>query len=577
MGQAQALARRQQRVEELCAAAIRALTGEADLHFRGRRLHRGQRALPLFAPHLASAQPDEDFVSLRGAADAIALRLLYCDAELHRSLMPADVVQRLIFELLEQLRVEALLPAVYPGARRNLAQRFAHWADAFVRSRLTETARGIVLFTLAQVCRSRLSGEPVPEAADDLIESTRGRLSRLIGPELAALRRQRADQRGYARHALVIAQRVAELVASRDDERGDDADARAGDGDDDERSALTLLLPDIDAEAGAGIATADSGDSRVLEAAGGSYRVYTRAYDRELAAAPLVRAALLAEYRERLDRRIAAQGVNVGRLARQFKALLAAPLSDGWEGAVDDGRIDGRRLAQLVASPTERRLFRRERIEPVADCLVSFLIDCSGSMKAHIESIAMVVDVCVRALELAGVSSELLGFTTGAWNGGRAQRDWQRDGRPRHPGRLNEVCQLVFKDADTPWRRARRSIAALLKADLFREGVDGEAVDWAVARMQGRAEARRWLLVVSDGSPMDTATHLANDEHYLDHHLRQVVQRHEASGALQIAALGVGLDLSPYYSRSQALDLSAPPGNRVFQEILELIGGHRRG
>ena len=571
-----ARARQQQKVEELCDASIRALTGQRDLHFRGRRLHRGHQALPLFAAHLQPSLADDDFASFRGAADAMALRLLHCDAQAHLELMPSDAVERMVFELLEQLRVEALLPRVYLGMRRNLALRFAQWSNAFVRSGLAESARGILLFTLAQAVRSRLTGEPVPEAADDLIETTRGLLAGVIGPDLAALRLQRADQRAYARHALAIARRVAELIASRDDERGGSDAQRAADDDEEEGSALALLLLDVGAEPGAGIALADSGDSRVLEDAGGAYRVYTRAYDRELESGSLVRVALLAEYRERLDARIAAQGVNVGRLARQFKALLATPTRDGWDGAQEDGRIDGRRLAQLIASPTERRLFRHERIEPVADCLVTFLIDCSGSMKAHIESIAMVVDVCVRALELAGVSTEVLGFTTGAWNGGRAQRDWLRDGRARHPGRLNELCHLVFKNADTPWRRARRAIAALLKADLFREGIDGEAVDWAVSRMAGRAELRRWLLVVSDGSPMDTATHLANDRHYLDHHLRQVVQRHETSGAVEIGGIGVGLDLSPYYRRSQALDLAAPPGNRVFQEIVELIGGHRR-
>ena len=574
MGQAQAQARQQQKVEELCAAAIRALAGEADLHFRGRRLYRGEQLLRLAAPHLYPSLEDDDFASFRGAADGMALRLAHSDAALHRSALPADAIERLVFELLEQLRVEALVAPSLPGVRHNLAHRFAQWSNAFVRSGLAESARGLLIYTLAQVCRSRLSGEPVLEATEDLIEGTRGMLVGAISHELSGLRRQRDDQRGYAVHALVIAQRVAQLLATRDDERGD-ADERRDRDDAEDRTGFALLL-DFDAEEGQGIAVAEAGTSRVLDGAAGGYRVYTRAYDRELAAASLVRAALLAEYRERLDARIAAQAVNVGRLARQLKALLAEPTRDGWDGAQEAGRIDGRRLAQLVASPAERRLFRHERIEPVANCLVSFLIDCSGSMKAHIEAVAMVVDVFVRALELADVTSEVLGFTTGAWNGGRALRDWQRDGRPRHPGRLNEVDHLVFKSADTPWRRARRDIAALLKADLFREGVDGEALDWAVARMGGRDEPRRWLLVVSDGSPMDTATHLANDAHYLDHHLRQVVQQHERAGAVQICGIGVGLDLSPYYSRARALDLSAPPGMRVFQEILELIAGQGR-
>ena len=572
MGEAQARARHQQKVEELCAASIRALAGEADLHFRGQRLHRGRLALPRFAPHLHPSLDDDDFSSFRGAADGLALRLTQSDAGLHARLGAADPVERLVFDLLEQLRVEALAPPDMPGLRHNLRHRFEQWSLAFHHSGLTESARGILLYTVAQICRSRLTGEPVLEATEDLIETTRGMIVSRLGHDLAGLRRQRADQAAYAEHALSIARIVGELIHSRDDERGDDESESA---EDEKRSAFSLLL-DLDGDESEGFALADAGHSRVLDESAEGYRVFTRAYDREVNAASLVRRALLAEYRERLDRRIAAQGVNLARLARELKALLAVPARDGWDGAQEEGLIDGRRLAQLVSSPTERRLFRVDRQQPVADCLVSFLIDCSGSMKQHVESVAVLIDVFARALEMAGVSSEILGFTTGAWNGGRAQRDWQRAGRPRHPGRLNEVCHLVFKDADTPWRRARPDIAALLKADLFREGIDGEAVDWACARMDGRTEERRLLLVVSDGSPMDTATHLANDQHYLDHHLRDVVQRQEQSGRVEICGIGVGLDLSPYYSRSQALDLSTPPANAVFFEIVAMLAGRGR-
>lgn len=573
MGQAQARARHQQKVEELCAATIRALAGEADLHFRGQRLHRGARALPRFAPHLHPSLDDDDFASFRGAADGLALRLARSDAELHARLRPADPVERLLFDLLEQIRVEALAPTDMPGLRRNLRHRFEQWSQAYDRSGLNESTRGLLLYTAAQVCRSRVSGEPVVEATEDLIEGTRGMLVAHISHDLAGLRRERLDQTAYAPHALAIGRNVAALMHERDDERG--ADEQDKDADDSRRSLFSLLL-DLDGDDHEGFALADAGRSKVLDEASGSYRVFTRAYDREVDAASLVRRALLLEYRERLDRRIAAQGINLSRLARDLKALLARPLVDGWDGAQEEGLVDGRSLAQLISSPTERRLFRIDRRQPVADCLVSFLIDCSGSMKQHIEPVAMLIDVFVRALEMAGVASEILGFTTGAWNGGRAQRDWQRAGRPRHPGRLNEVCHMVFKAADTPWRRARPDIAALLKADLFREGIDGEAVDWACQRMDGRGEQRRILLVVSDGSPMDGATHMANDQHYLDHHLRDVVTRQEQSGRVEICGIGVGLDLSPYYTRSRALDLSAPPGNRVFHEILQMMAGQGR-
>jgi cobaltochelatase CobT len=571
VSEAQLRARHQERIEELCAAAIRALSGERDLHFRGRRLHRGRRPLPLYAPHLAPSLETDDFASFRGAADAFGLRLANSDAALHQRLCPVEPVERMVFELLEQFRAEALVPAGMGGVRRNLRHRFEAWSLAFHHAGGTDSARGLLMYTLAQMARSRVTGDAVAEEIEDLLEATRAGVGPLIGGALAGCRREREHQAAYAVHALSIARTIAGLLHAAVGSPDDDGPER----DDDAWAAFNLLLEHGD-EVDDGVATAASGRSLVLDAARGGYRVFTTAYDREVAAASLVRAELLKEYRERLDRRIAGLGVNPAHLARDLKALLAVPQRDGWDSGQEEGRIDGRRLAQLISSPTERRLFRIEREEPIADCLVTVLIDCSGSMKEHIESVAVLVDVLVRALEQAGVASEVLGFTTNAWNGGRAQRDWVRAGRPPHPGRLNETCHLVFKDAATPWRRARPGIAALLKADLFREGVDGEAVGWALRRASARSEARRMLIVVSDGSPMDSATNLANDAHYLDQHLKDVVASAEARGA-EIYGVGVGLDLSPYYSRSHVLDLSGAVGSSVFRELIAMIArGTRR-
>ena len=571
---AQQRARHQQVVEELCAAAVRALAGDAELHFRSRRLHRGRRALPLYAPHLHPSLETDDFASFRGAADGLALRLRHSDAALHERLRPDEPVERLVFELLEQIRAEALVPPGMPGVASNLRHRYEAWSRSFHHSGLTDTARGLLLYTVAQICRARVTYDPVLDETEDSREATRAALSPLMGHALAGLRRERHDQAAYAVHALAIARTIAQML------HGDGAESagerRAGDEADAEHAAFSLLM-DLDAQVSERFTSAVSGRSRVLEESADGYRVFTTAYDREQHAAALVRPELLREYRETLDARIAGQGVNGARLARELRALLAQPAHDGWDSAQEEGRIDGRRIAQLISSPTERRLFRSERVEPLADCVVSWLIDCSGSMKEHIESVAMIVDVFVRALEQAGVASEILGFTTGAWNGGRALRDWQRAGRPPHPGRLNEQCHLVFKDADTSWRRARAPIAALLKADLFREGIDGEAVRWAHRRLRDRPEGRKLLLVVSDGSPMDSATHLANDAHYLDQHLVQELQRIEQAGDVQVFGVGVGLDLSPYYSASLVLDLAGATGNQLFRELLEMIAGrHRR-
>lgn len=566
---ASAAARHQHRVDDLCAATIRAVSGKPGVHFQGRRLHRGDRPLAMGAPHLRPSLDVDDFGSFRGAADGMALRLTHSDDDLHRKLRPAEPVPRLVFEMLEQFRVESLAAATMPGVVHNLRHRHEQWSLAFHHAGHTESARGILLYTVAQICRSRVTGQPVVAETEDLLEATRFWLVPRLGHDLPDLRRHRGDQESYAGHALVIARVVGDLVHDADEQ--DD-----GDTDESDRAASRFpLFLDSDDEPDEGFAKTDTGQSKVFEEADRGYRVFTTVYDTEHAAPDLIRPALLKEYRERLDRRIGEQGINVARLARQLRLLLTEPARAGWVGCQEEGHIDGGRLAQLVASPTERRLFRTERIEPVADCVVTFLIDCSGSMTEHSESVAVIVDVFARALELAGVRSEILGFTTGAWNGGRAFRDWRRAGRPRHPGRLNEVRHLVFKDAEQPYGRARPAIAGLLKADLFREGVDGEAVKWACGRMQGHPEDRRLLLVFSDGSPMDGATHLANDAHYLDNHLADVVQRHELDGAAEIYGVGVGLDLSPYYRRSHAVDLSGGVGNGVLGELFRMLAGHR--
>ncbi|MGE0331119.1 MAG: cobalt chelatase [Ramlibacter sp.] len=549
-------------MDELCAATVRALTGEPGLHLRGRRLWRGGQPLPRFGPHLQpSLEAGDDFPSFRGAADGMALRLLHSVPELHLALVPGEPRERWTFELLEQLRVESLVPGMMPGMSRNLRHRFVQWSFAFHASGLVETQQGLLLFTVAQLCRSRVTGEPVAEGAQDVIEATRAALAPVLGPALAGLRRERFDQRAYAGHALAVARIVARSL--REVESSDTKTTRA--------APRFNLWFDFDPAPEEGLTLAGSGDSRTLADRGGGYRVFTTAYDTERSAAGLVRAALLSEYRERLDRAGTALGLNIGRLARELQAVLARPVPDGWNDGAEEGVLDARRLSQLVASPAERRVFRQDRWLQRSNCAITFLLDCSGSIRNQAESVALLVDVCARAFEAAGASCDVLGFTTGAWNGGRALRDWRRGGRPAYPGRLNERCHLVFKDSETPWSRGRRGIAALLKADLFREGIDGEAVDWTCARLLARDTARRLLFVVSDGSPMDSATALANDEHYLDQHLREVVARREVEGAVEIIGLGIGLDLAPYYRRSLALDLSKGLERSVFFDLVRVL------
>ena len=560
----------QQHTDELCGAAVRALSGRNNAHFRKGRLYLDDSLVPVLAPHLRLDPDNQTFKDFRAVADGLALRLLACDPATYEQACPQDETARLLYDFFEQVRLEATAASDWPGVRANVQARFRAWAEAFEHSALIESSLGILLFTVMLTVWSRVTAGVLSEAQQDLLEATRAGMASEIGEELYALRRLRHDQAAYAVVAARLAQKVSLNLAAEIA-----LDRRQKDSDKNSRSLFSLLLtPDAQPEEGFDVAP--FGQSRVFDQHQSSYRVFTRRYDRVELAASRVRLAELKQFRQQMDEDRASLSVGVAQLARLFRRIFRMPQDDGWVFGQEEGILDGRTLSQLVASPAETRIFRQDQVVDRVDQAVTLLLDCSGSMRTHARRLSVLLDTLLRALGMAGVQTELLGFTTGAWNGGRAMKDWQRQGRPDHPGRLNEICHLLFKQADTSWPRARLDIAALLKHDLYREGVDGEAVLWASQRLLEQQVRRRTLIVISDGCPMDSATQHVNDDFYLASHLQQVVRQTVGQG-IDVVGLGVGLDLSSYYPRSLAIDLQQALTPAVFYDIARLLaGGYRR-
>jgi cobaltochelatase CobT len=564
---------RQQKTEAVCAAVARAITGDGALNYRSAQLHRSGQRLPHYAPHLHPQHETDGFESFRGASDALSMRLLASSDSVHHALAPTQAIERSLFEMFEQFRCESQVDVqAFPGVRHNMSARFEAWVQAFLRSGITETSHGLLLFTIVQIVRSRLTGDPPLEHNEDLIEGTRAGIVPEIGGILLSMRKTRVVQSEFAVHARALAR----WVAQRMEEANEAQDAQ----DSNRKQALTQfsrkysfgLASDTNierqatdgGEAGAGV------DARVAGTVVANYRAYTTQFDAQIDGQSAVRAELLKEYRDTIFK-AQPQSVSVQRLAAQWRALLSEPSDSEWFGGYEEGVIDGRRLAQVVASPAEKRVFRERAHCAAMDASVTFLVDCSGSMRAHIKSICVMIDLLARALHLVGASSEVLGFTTAAWNGGKAHKQWVRDGKPAKPGRLNETLHIVYKAANQPYPQARLGIAAMLKEELFREGVDGEALQWAAQRALSVGASRRLLIVISDGCPMDRATELANEPHYLDSHLRAVVERIERAGAVELFGVGVGLDLHPYYPHSCIVDLNAGLAPRVFRDVMGLI------
>ena len=532
-----------ERAEEVTAAAARAIAHDPGLRFRGHLLHRGNRPAPARAPHVRPSVDTQDLGDLRGAADAIALRVLHTDPSTYARYRPDEGLADLLYELLEQFRVEALAPESAQGLRANVRHRFASWSDAYIGEGLLENDVGLLVFSVVHVCRSRVLAEPIDERVNDHTEATRFGIYDMLGPDLLGLRPAIGDQAIYAQHAAAIAHRVAALAeeASSDDE-----------GRPSPPSAILAMLEFNAFEHEDATTTPSGGSSRV--GPGEGYDIFTESYDQTLDIAQIVLPHSQRVTRADLDALVAEHRPLGAYLRRSALVLYPEPRDEAWESEQEQGHLDPRLLTSLVTGSSDGRIFRRTTPQMRPGGAVTVLVDCSGSMKGVMPQVAVLVDLLVRALDDAGVATEVLGYTTGAWSGGRPYREWLAAGRPPHPGRLNESLNLVFKDASTSWRRARGRISGLLWTPTFREGIDGEALEWAYDRLRGIDADRRTLLLICDGSPMDGATALTNDEDYLDRHLLDVVDAIEADAGVDLVGLGIGHDMSAYLRRSRIVD-----------------------
>ena len=553
------------------AASLRALAGVPLAEYRASRLRVDGKPAAFAAPYLAVDFADVELTQSRGVMDSLSLRLKHSDYELHRKLSPPSGFARLVFDVLEHTRCESLLPEAQLGLRANLDAAFINWCHEAHGNGFCDSDLGILLYTVIHMVRARLIGTFEDETAEALIEATRANLGPVLGKPLYQLKKCKADQAAFAVHAAEIANKLGQMVADAADDVDDAVKLKAG---------HSVVLPpdwndsDIDAEfestgPGATVSTSSShADLHKL----GDYHIHTDEFDQLVNASTLLRNEKRYELRSKLDQLIKSQAVSVTRLAREMQVLFARPDHDGWLFAQEEGLIDARRLAQLVSNPEYHQVFVQDRLQLQSNAVVSFLIDNSGSMKRQrFEAVAVLVDTYTRALDLAGVQSEVLGFTTADWNGGKAMQSWRKAGQIENPGRIGELLHVIYKSSDDAWRRSRGSMACMLSTQHFREGVDGEALIWAYQRLKERQESGRYLVVISDGAPLDAATANANREGFLADHLASVAKFIEADPTIHLGAIGIDLDMSDTFNNSVSLDLGGTLGQASYRVLHSLF------
>ena len=597
------------RFKDVLGGAARAVSGEHELELAYTADAPVQSGKHVKVPMPARTLPADQVAEARGFADGFALRLKHHDAALHSRRAPTEAVARSVFDAIESARVEALGSRGYAGIAANLGQALAVKlrSDPIARARNRDevplsTALGLMV-------RERLTGRDTPDAAAQGLGFVREWIEEKAGADLDALGLALDDQAAFASLATKLLEDL-ELVEGdmvpedsddggnedegteeqgEEDEQGDDP-GEMGDGEMDARGEST---ESDETEGEQSESEADDWDDADGEPDGDGedgmmpvrpnrpfsdlspqfdYKAWTTEFDEVIAADELCDTEELARLRSYLDQQLVHLQSVVTKLANRLQRRLMAQQNRSWDFDQEEGLLDAARLARVIVSPGQSLSYKVERETEFKDTVVTLLIDNSGSMRGRPISIAAIsADILARTLERCGVKTEILGFTTRAWKGGQAREAWLAAGRPPQPGRLNDLRHIVYKQADEPYRRARPNLGLMMREGLLKENIDGEALLWAHNRLIGRPEERKLLMVISDGAPVDDSTLSVNSGSYLERHLRQVIGWIETRSPVELTAIGIGHDVTRYYSRAVTIMDAEQLGGTLIEQLASLF------
>ncbi len=539
-------------------------------------------------PQVTRRMTHDEVLLARGTADALALRHKHHDIATHARYAPQGELARGIYEAMENARCEAVGARDMPGTLGNIDAKIADEAMRRGYGEITDQAEAPLSEAAGYLVRQLATGRDLPADAQNVLDLWKGFFQDKAGGTLDSLQDMLADQADFARFTRQV---IADLGYG--DQLGDDPDAEDDDSDeqseetdeqddnpdsqgqDDEQeeaeaspeqsqdeqqdqSQASVTMDDMadmeqgdEAELPEGEAPMDPPPPAPVSEADPDYKVYCTDFDEEIRAEDLAEPAELERLRAYLDQQLEPLKGAVSRLANKLQRRLQAQQNRAWEFDLEEGILDAGRLARVVANPTTPLSFKIEKDTEFRDTCVTLLIDNSGSMRGRPISIAAIcADVLARTLERCQVKVEILGFTTRAWKGGQSREKWLNAGREQVPGRLNDLRHIIYKSADAPWRRVRPNLGLMMKEGLLKENIDGEALEWAHRRMVGRPEARKILMVISDGAPVDDSTLSVNPANYLEKHLRDVIEMVEKKKLVELLAIGIGHDVTRYYDRA---------------------------
>ena len=572
-------------VKEAVSAATRAISGnpELEINFGG----------------MGSSLPNppnslKDLTSFRGKADSIACIEKYRDKTIKIN-SGVEKINSLI-RVMEDTRVEILGSLNYPGVASNLSAKFKEKSKLHESFEEQEDQLEIALETwLRKTCLPNES-----DSQSNLFLKYWGKLFDSQGEEF---KKNLIDSLNDQARFYDIAENFLKNLNIEDEENdSDDNDVEddseqeeqtSSDQNEEEESQESDSSAEQENQEGTEETDSDAGDldedaivdenqeitanqswleSLVGQTTNFTYKVYTRSFDEEIKAEDLCSPEELQRLRKHLDQLMGPSKATISKLAHRLQRFLMAQQNRSWEFNKEEGMLDSARLHKIITDPLTALTYKVEKDTEFRDTSVSILVDSSGSMRGRSMTVAAIcADIISTTLERCNVKTEVLGFTTKQWKGGESRKLWMEDGKPENPGRLNDIRHIIFKSADTPWRRGQKNFGLMLREGLLKENVDGEALIWAHDRLARRTEQRKILMVISDGAPVDDSTLSTNPTNFLDLHLRQVIHSIETKSDINLIAIGIGHDVTRYYKNAVTIHRAEELGGAMLEQLTDLF------
>jgi cobaltochelatase CobT len=540
---------------------------------------------------------------IRGTADNEALIHKYRNNNTYSEFLPNKEKNKKIYESLENSRIQILGSKYMRGVKSNLLSLYEKDCQEKNYSNVTSQSDLDIENALEIYLKKKNDASLVPKSASHALSYWSKWLDSKIGDSIDGLLKNINDQEQFAQLAnkLILDLKLYDTNEnkdeSEDDNKGqqteeldnpdvDETESQSSMSDDDmenteeevqsEESEMPVdenneEMQDLEDDGSENVKPQYK-ENKSIETILSEYMVYSNQFDEVITAQDLCEDEELNRLRKYLDQQLKSFQTIISRLANRLQRKLLAKQNRSWEFNIEEGLLDTSRLTRVITDPFYSLSFKKEKDTDFKDTVVSLLIDNSGSMRGRpITVAAMSADILARTLEKCGVKVEILGFTTKAWKGGKSRESWMQNNKPPSPGRLNDLRHIIYKAADEPWRRSKKNLGLMMREGLLKENIDGEALLWAHKRLQNRYEARKILMVISDGAPVDDSTLSVNSGNYLEKHLRGAINWIENKSDVQLLAVGIGHDVTRYYKKAVTIVDAEQLADVMTEQLVDLF------